>query len=119
MKTTDTICVVIGVAIGIASANVSAQGGSGSETMSTAKSASQVPTSKSADRALQKRVRAALTKAKDVTASNITVRAHGGAVILEGSVPDQDDIDKAAAVAKGVSGVTSVKNVLTVRSPGQ
>jgi hyperosmotically inducible periplasmic protein len=119
VKTKKAINLVLGTVIGIASASVNAQGGSGSETMSTAKTASQVATSKSADRALQKRVRAALAKAKDVTASNITVRAHGGAVILQGSVPDQDEIDKAAEIAKGVPGVTYVKNALTVRAAGQ
>ncbi|MCX4170841.1 MULTISPECIES: BON domain-containing protein [Paraburkholderia] len=119
MKTKNTASIVIGMVIGIATVSANAQGGPGSETMSTAKSASQVASSKSGDRALQKRVRAAFAKSKDVTASNITVRAHGGAVILQGTVPDQDEIESAAEVAKGVPGVTSVKNALTVRAAGQ
>jgi hyperosmotically inducible protein len=119
VKTKKVSNLVIGAAIAVASVSVCAQGGSGSESMSTAKTASQAATSKSADRALQKRVRSALAKSKGVTASNITVRAHGGAVILEGTVPDQGEIDRAVEVAKGVSGVTSVKNALTVRTAGQ
>ncbi|BFG81573.1 hypothetical protein PTKU46_96070 [Paraburkholderia terrae] len=87
--------------------------------MPSSKSASQAATSKSADRALQKRVRAALAKDKGVTVSNITVRARAGAVMLQGTVPDQGEIDRAGDVAKGVAGVTSVKNSLTVRSAGQ
>lgn len=119
MKTKKAINLVIGMVVGFAAVSVNAQGGTSSETISTTKSASQVATSKSADRALQKRVRGAFAKAKDVTSSNITVRAHGGAVILQGTVPDQDEIEMAVEVAKGVSGVTSVKNALTVRAAGQ
>ncbi|MFM0616322.1 BON domain-containing protein [Paraburkholderia nemoris] len=105
--------------IGFAAVGANAQGGTSSETISTTKTASQVATSKSADRALQKRVRSAFAKAKDVTSSNITVRAHGGAVTLQGTVPDQDEIERAGEIAKRVSGVTSVKNALTVRAAGQ
>ena len=45
--------------------------------------------------------------------------AKGGAVALAGSVTDPAQIDKAGEVAKGVSGVTSVKNALTVKEVGQ
>jgi hyperosmotically inducible protein len=46
--------------------------------------------------------------------SSISVRARGGAVTLTGSVPEQGQIDAAGDVAKGVAGVTSVSNKLTV-----
>uniref|UniRef100_UPI003EC08D52 BON domain-containing protein n=1 Tax=Paraburkholderia terrae TaxID=311230 RepID=UPI003EC08D52 len=118
MKTKKTIALVVGILV--ASTSVAyAQGGSSSDAMPSSKSASQAATSKSADRALQKRVRAALAKDKGVTVSNITVRARAGAVMLQGTVPDQGEIDRAGDVAKGVAGVTSVKNSLTVRSAGQ
>jgi hyperosmotically inducible periplasmic protein len=77
------------------------------------------PSSKQANRALQKKVRSALAKAKGVTAANISVRARDGAVVLEGTVPEQSQIDKATQVAQGVAGVTSVKNALTIKEPGQ
>jgi hyperosmotically inducible periplasmic protein len=41
--------------------------------------------------------------------SEIHVFAKGGAVVLEGSVPDPAQIDKAGDLAKGVQGITSVK----------
>lgn len=118
MKTKMTIAWVVGVLI--ASTSVSyAQGGSGSDSMASGKPASLTATSKSADRALQKRVRAVLAKDKRITVSNITVRAHAGAVTLQGTVPGQEEIERAGDVAKGVTGVTSVKNLLTVRTAGQ
>jgi len=40
-------------------------------------------------------------------------------VILEGSVPDQSQVDPATQAAQGVAGVTSVKNDLTIRAIGQ
>ncbi len=38
---------------------------------------------------------------------------------LQGSVPEQPQVDKATEVAQGVAGVTSVKNALTIRPVGQ
>ncbi|MFL9937044.1 BON domain-containing protein [Paraburkholderia sp. RL18-103-BIB-C] len=74
---------------------------------------------KQADRALSKKVRAALVKNKDLTATNIHVRATSGAVVLEGTVPDAAQSDKATAAAKGVPGVMSVKNDLSIKEEGQ
>jgi hyperosmotically inducible protein len=118
VKTKKTIAWVVGILIAGTSVSY-AQGGSGSDSVASGNSASQSATSKSADRALQKRVRAALAKAKGVTVSNITVRAHAGAVMLQGTVPGQEEIERAGDVAKGVTGVNSVKNSLTVRTAGQ
>ncbi|MCP3705838.1 BON domain-containing protein [Paraburkholderia sp. CNPSo 3274] len=75
--------------------------------------------SKQANHALEKKVRAALDHAKDIKVENILVRARGGAVTLEGTVPDSSQIDKATQVAQGVAGVTSVKNALSIKEPGQ
>ena len=54
-----------------------------------------------------------------INAANIVVRARSGAVTLEGNVPTQDELSRAEEVAKGVSGVNSVNNALTIRQPGQ
>ncbi|CAM2188011.1 hyperosmotically inducible periplasmic protein [Paraburkholderia sacchari] len=84
-----------------------------------------VPTNQStkagraADRALSKKVRTALVKAKIVDSSGITVRAKNGSITLEGSVREQSEIEHAGEVAQSVSGVTSVRNALTIRQPGQ
>ncbi len=79
-------------------------------TMATAPAKS----TKSTDRKLGYAVRKAISRAQGVDVSNISVRARGGAVTLTGSVPDQGQIDKAGDAAKGVAGVTSVSNKLTV-----
>jgi hyperosmotically inducible periplasmic protein len=71
-----------------------------------------------ANRALSKKVLHALSKG-GVKTSGINVIAKGGAVALAGSVVDPAQIDKAGEVAKGVPGVTSVKNSLTLKEVGQ
>ncbi|MBV8628362.1 MAG: BON domain-containing protein [Paraburkholderia sp.] len=73
---------------------------------------------KAANRALQREVRNALSKARDISVSNITVRARDGAVTLQGSVPVQSQSDRATEVAKGVPGVVSVRNALSIRPVG-
>jgi hyperosmotically inducible periplasmic protein len=115
VRTKGTIAILIASMLAVASISAHAQGGSGSASAAQGKTT----TNKAADRALQKKVRAALAKNKEVTVSNITVRARGGDVILQGSVPDQDEVEKAEQVAKSVPGVSSVKNALTIRTPGQ
>lgn len=81
-------------------------------------SRSQYRAARAANRALSRKVRAALARDKGIAVANITVRAKDGAVILQGSVPAQPQIDRATDVAKGVAGVTSVKNALTIRPVG-
>ncbi|MGF6599918.1 hyperosmotically inducible protein [Paraburkholderia sp. GAS448] len=71
-----------------------------------------------ANRALGRKVRTALSKSLGVGASHITVRASHGAIVLQGTVPEQDLSDKATDIAKGVDGVTSVKNALSIRAEG-
>ncbi|MEM5420902.1 MULTISPECIES: BON domain-containing protein [Paraburkholderia] len=73
---------------------------------------------RAANRALGRKVRAALAREKNVSVSNITVRAKDGAVTLQGTVPDASQIQRAGDVAKGVEGVTSVRNALTIRPVG-
>lgn len=73
--------------------------------------------SKQANRALRKSVYAALAKDPSIDAGNISVTAKDGAVTLAGTVAEAAQIEKAAALTKGVSGVVSVKNKLTVQRP--
>lgn len=72
---------------------------------------------KQANRALSKKVLHTLAKG-GVKTSGINVVAKSGAVVLEGSVPEPAQIGKAGELAKGVPGVTSVKNSLTVKEEG-
>lgn len=73
---------------------------------------------KAANRALQRQVRSALVKDRSISMANVTVRARDGAVTLQGSVPVQDQSDRATEVAKSVPGVTSVRNALSIRPVG-
>ncbi|HKT90697.1 MAG TPA: BON domain-containing protein [Paraburkholderia sp.] len=73
---------------------------------------------RAANRALGRKVRSALARDRNISVSNITVRAKDGAVILQGTVPEQSQIERAGDVAKGVEGVTSVRNALTIRPVG-
>ena len=74
----------------------------------------QTTVTKKINRKLGLDVRRALSKTNDINVSNIFVRARGGAVTLTGSVPDGAQIPRAEEVAKGVSGVTSVTNKLSL-----
>ncbi|MBN3764126.1 BON domain-containing protein [Burkholderia sp. Ac-20365] len=88
----------------------------------TAASAPQTTSKKAvrkADRALSRKVQSALSKGGiDTSGINVLVKP-GGAVTLAGGVTDPTQVDKATSIAKGVSGVTSVKNALTIREGGQ
>ncbi|HEX7931753.1 MAG TPA: BON domain-containing protein [Paraburkholderia sp.] len=74
-------------------------------------------TGRKADRALSRTVYAAIGKHKEISAGDISVIAKDGAVTLNGTVTDASQIDRVAEIAKGVAGVTSVINKLTVRKP--
>ncbi|CAB3805371.1 hypothetical protein LMG28688_06162 [Paraburkholderia caffeinitolerans] len=85
-----------------------------------APAASAAPTAREvrkANRALSRKVYAALAKHKDIDAGNISIVARGSAVTLNGTVEEQSQIDAVAAVAKAVPGVKSVTNKLTVQRP--
>ncbi|PRE50418.1 BON domain-containing protein [Burkholderia multivorans] len=77
------------------------------------------PAARAANRRLAKAVSHALGHTPGIDATNVTVRARSGMVVLGGSVPDAAQIDRATAVARQVNGVTDVKNTLTVREAGQ
>jgi osmotically-inducible protein OsmY len=73
-----------------------------------------------ANRALEKKVRYAFTHTKGLDASMVTIKARtNGAVWLAGTVTDNDQVQKAGDVAGKVTGVTSVKNNVTVKQVGQ
>lgn len=87
-------------------------------TSSMAASGAAAPaTGRKADRALRRKIYAAMGTHKEIDAGNISVIAKGGAVTLNGTVEDPSQINKVAEIAKGVPGVTSVTNKLTVKKP--
>ncbi|MEX3815244.1 BON domain-containing protein [Paraburkholderia sp. BR13439] len=66
---------------------------------------------------LRRKVYAAIVKHKEINAGNVSVVVKGGAVTLDGTVTDASQIGEATEITKGVSGVTSVTNRLTVEKP--
>jgi osmotically-inducible protein OsmY len=119
MNVTKALKPACAALIVLASVNAWAQAtgaGASSGTPATVASggAASMP-SKQANRALRKSVYAALGKDKAIDAGSISVTAKDGAVTLAGTVAEATQIEKAAALAKGVPGVVSVKNKLTVQ----
>jgi osmotically-inducible protein OsmY len=70
------------------------------------------------DRKLGRDVRRALTRTQGFNVSNVFVRARAGVVTLTGTVPEGGQIQQAGDVAKGVAGVKSVNNRITLGVQG-
>jgi hyperosmotically inducible protein len=118
MKAFPAIKMIGGALIVLASINAYAQA-SDAAAPAAATAAPTAKQTRAANRALSRKVRGALAKTKGLSVSNITVRARGGDVTLQGSVPQQEMVALATQTAQGVAGVTSVKNALTIRAEGQ
>jgi osmotically-inducible protein OsmY len=109
----------LGIALCVATA--SSAYAQSSDAMASGTMAAPAPNSKamkSTDRKLGLAVRKALGKAQGFDVSNVFVKARSGAVTLTGTVPDGAQIPQAEEVAKGVAGVTSVNNKLTLGTQG-
>ncbi|MFM0392162.1 BON domain-containing protein [Paraburkholderia phytofirmans] len=122
MKVINTFKLMGGALIVLVSVNAWSQT---SESAATSTQSTMAPagegsakSARQANRALSRKVLHALSKG-GVSTSRMNVIAKGGAVTLAGSVSDSSEIDKAAQLAKGVPGVTSVKNSLTLKEVGQ
>jgi hyperosmotically inducible periplasmic protein len=98
---------------------------SGSTTTTTAISAT--PTASAAlskagdvavDSATTVKIKSALLADPEIKSLRIDVDTKDGAVTLSGTVPSKANAERAATVAKGVDGVRSVANRLTVKAPG-
>ncbi|MFM0210516.1 BON domain-containing protein [Paraburkholderia sediminicola] len=72
---------------------------------------------RAANRALRRKVYAAIVEHKEINAGDISVVAKGGAVTLNGTVVDASQINKVAGIVQGVPGVRSVTSKLTVKKP--
>ncbi len=68
-----------------------------------------------ADTAVTTKVKTALLADPDVKGLQISVETNNGVVSLTGAVDKAGNVERAAAVAKGVEGVKSVNNRLTVK----
>ncbi|WP_120296827.1 BON domain-containing protein [Paraburkholderia sp. BL23I1N1] len=116
MKTVNLLK-ALGIALCVATAS-SAYAQSSDAMASGTMAAPNSKAMKSTDRKLGLAVRKALGKAPGFEVSNVFVRARSGAVTLTGTVPDGAQIPQAEEVAKGVAGVTSVNNKLTLGTQG-
>ncbi|WP_233805552.1 BON domain-containing protein [Paraburkholderia sp. HP33-1] len=115
MKTLNLVK-ALGIALCVASAS-SAYAQASDAQAPAATTAAPATSNRAADRKLGRDVRRALARAQGFNVSNVFVRARSGAVTLTGSVPDGSMIQQAADVTKGVPGVTSVNNRLTLGVP--
>lgn len=61
-------------------------------------------------------IKAALVKDSELSALQINVDTNGGTVTLNGTAPSDSAKARAEQIAKGVNGVTSVNNQLTVQA---
>lgn len=87
---------------------------SGVASASSDPSRATAKSTRAADHKLDRDVRRALAKTRGIDSTNIFVRTRGGTVTLLGTVPSDDQISTAGEVAKGVAGVTSVSNKLSL-----
>jgi hyperosmotically inducible periplasmic protein len=123
MTTTRTLRIAGAVLFALASVHAWAQ--PGASAASAASNATTVAASggvtgsntRAANRALRRKVYAAIVGHKEINAGDISVVAKGGAVTLNGTVVDASQIDKVAGIVQGVPGVKSVTNQLTVKKP--
>ena len=67
------------------------------------------------DSVITTKVKAAIFKEPSLKSTEINVETFKGTVQLSGFVSSQADIDKAVQVARGVQGVTSVRNDMRVK----
>ncbi len=64
------------------------------------------------------KARAALLAADDLEESGINVDVNNGMITLRGTVPNQEQVKKADAAVKGLSGIKGVQNQLKVGTGG-
>jgi hyperosmotically inducible periplasmic protein len=119
MTPTKALGIASLVFIALASVHASAQPGASEAGAASRAAASGGSTAKDSktNRTLRRAVYAAIVKHKEINAGDISVVAKNGAVTLDGTVMDASQIDKVAQIARGVPGVTSVTNKLTVQKP--
>jgi len=67
------------------------------------------------DSVITTKVKALLAEDDFLNSFQISVETYKGTVQLSGFVGSQNAVDKAVQIARGVKGVTSVKNSLTVK----
>ncbi|SAK62312.1 transport-associated protein [Caballeronia fortuita] len=121
MKTMNALkfaAVASAIAFSVNAWSQTSDAGSTQSTAPSASAGSSKSAARKANRALSKKVSQAL-KQGGIDMNGVNVIAKNGAITLAGHAADGTQIDKAASIAKGVDGVKSVKNVLTIQEGGQ
>ena len=120
MKLTSLLRLAGGLLVVLGTVTAYAQTSSAPAEASTEAPASASARSiRQANRLLARDVRRTLVRVRGLDSGNIVVVARGGSVMLGGSVPAASQIELATEAAKGVKGVTSVSEKLTIRAVGQ
>ncbi|MFM0039278.1 BON domain-containing protein [Paraburkholderia strydomiana] len=118
MKSIQTFKLAVGLAVMATCMSAWSQSSAPASASVTAASGSATaPVGRKANRALRRQVYNAIAKQKDISAGNISVVAKDGAVTLSGTVEDASQVGRVVEIARGVPGVTSVTNKLTVEKP--
>ncbi|RQH07054.1 BON domain-containing protein [Paraburkholderia dinghuensis] len=115
--TTKTLSLALCTLLAAASLNASAQPAASAPGDTAMAASSPAAPAAPTNTKLRRAVYTAIAKHKEIHGGSIGVTAKNGAVTLNGTVPDAAQIDKVAEIAKGVPGVMSVTNKLTVQKP--
>ncbi|MFC0398718.1 BON domain-containing protein [Paraburkholderia rhizosphaerae] len=122
MKISEKLVCTVGALMLVGSIHAWPQGGDDAK-MASGGAAASAPgvasrkSAKQADRALRKKVYAAIAKYKAIDAGDISISAKSGVVTLYGTVKDASQVNQVAEIARNVPGVTSVVNKLAVTRP--
>ena len=118
MNAIDLLKVMVVAGCVALSSSAWSQSSDSTGTTSSATAPTDAKAMKKADRKLAHDVRRAMAKAQNFDVSNVFVRARSGVVTLTGTVPEGDQIAQAGEIAKGVAGVKSVTNRVTLGVQG-
>lgn len=115
--TTKTLGVVFCALLAGASLNGFAQPEAGAPGATAEVASSTAAPAIPSNTRLRRAVYTAIAKHKEIHGGSIGVTARNGAVTLNGTVTDAAQVEKVAEIARGVPGVNSVTNKLTVQKP--
>jgi osmotically-inducible protein OsmY len=84
----------------------------------TATERNQTMTERAEDGWITSKIKSEFALDKAVSATNIRVNTDNGVVHLSGTAKNQDEINRAVQIARGVKGVKSVRNEMQIQGVG-
>jgi osmotically-inducible protein OsmY len=115
--TTKILVIVLCALLAAASLNATAQSEASAPGAADVAASSTTAPAMPSNTRLRRAVYTAIAKHKEIHGGSIGVTAKNGAVTLNGTVTDAAQVEKVAEIARGVPGVNSVTNKLTVQKP--